>query len=308
MRHHRALARCAVLAALALLPTAQAWAQHAMHDMKDAAGAAMPAEGMAGMDHGAMDHGNMGEMRGMGPMQGGKAPPDARDPDAYADGLPAATMHGMDMADDRHHWRVLLNEFEYAKGGGEEGQNLGMEAWYGGDYDKLWLKAEGERRRGRLEDFRTELLWDHAIATFWSAQLGVRHDNGGGPDRTWLAVGVQGLAPYWFETEATAYVGRDGTVAARLEARHELLLTQKWILEPKLEVNLYSKDDPERGIGSGLSDMEVGLRLRYEVSREFAPYIGVGWRSKFGNTADHAREADEPVRSTQFVAGIRVWF
>lgn len=259
-------------------------------------------KGMPGMQMGAMP-----EME-MGPMQGGSPPPDARDPDAYAEGMPRMPMPGMDMADDQRFGRVLVNELEYADGRRDRGQNLNLEAWYGGDYNKLWLKAEGERRGGRLDTFRTEALWDHTIAAFWSTQLGLRHDTGQGPTRNWLAFGVQGLAPYWFETEATAYVGSGGALAARVEFRYELLFTQRWILQPKLEANFYSKNDPERGIGSGLSDVELGLRLRYEVSRQFAPYIGLVWTRKFGNTATYARQAGERVRDTQLVAGVRFWF
>lgn len=121
-------------------------------------------------------------------------------------------------------------------------------------------------------------------------------------------MGVQGLAPYWFETEATAYVGSGGALAARLGVRYELLFTQRLILEPKLETNLYSKNDAERGIGSGLSDAEFGLRLRYEISRQFAPYIGVSWNRKYGNTANYARNAGEDTSNTQVVAGVRIWF
>jgi copper resistance protein B len=244
----------------------------------------------------------------MGPMQGGSPPPNARDPDAYAEGVPGMTMRGMDMADDEPYGRVLVNELEYARGGGKRGQNLNVEAWYGGDYNKLWLKAEGTRSGGRLENFRTEALWDRAISTFWSSQLGVRNDSGRGPSRQWLALGVQGLAPYWFETEATAYVGRNGSLAARVEVKYELLFTQKLILQPKLEANFYSKNDPERGIGSGLSDMEIGLRLRYEVSRQVAPYIGITRERKFGNTANYARQMGENVGNTQLLAGVRLWF
>lgn len=273
-------------------------------DMKDMPGMKSRPPDMKGLP----DMG-MGSMPGMGPMQGGSPPPDARDPDAYADGMPTMSMPGMDMADDERYGRILVNELEYAKARDARGQNLNLEAWYGGDYNKLWIKAEGERRGGRLDAFRTEALWDHAIATFWSTQLGVRHDNGGGGrSRSWLAFGVQGLAPYWFETEATAYVGSGGALAARLELRYDLLLTQKWILQPTLEANFYSKNDPQRGIGSGLSDMELGVRLRYEVTRQFAPYIGVTWSKKFGNTAAYARQAGERVRDTQFVAGVRLWF
>lgn len=244
----------------------------------------------------------------MGPMQGGSPPPDARDPNAYAKGTQRHSMRGMEMADDALFGRLLVNELEYARDGGNNGQKLDAEAWYGGDYNKAWVKLEGERRNGRLEGFRSEVLWDRVFATFWSTQLGVRHDTGGGPARNWAAFGVRGLAPYWFDTEATAYIGSGGALAARAEARYELLLTQRLILQPKIEANLYSKNDAARGIGSGLSDLEIGLRLRYEIRRQFAPYVGVSWKRKFGNTANFARLAGEDVKETQAVVGVRMWF
>ncbi len=285
-----------------------------MKGMPGMKGGSSDMKGMPGMKGGSSDMKGMPDMSmesmpNTGPMQGGSPPPDARDPDAYAEGMPKMAMSGMGMADDERFGRILVNELEYARGRDARGQNLNLEAWYGGDYNKVWIKAEGERRGGRLDAFRTEALWDHAVATFWSTQLGLRHDNGGaGRSRSWLAFGVQGLAPYWFETEATAYVGSGGTLAARVELRYEVLLTQKWILQPKLEANFYSKNDPQRGIGSGLSDLELGVRLRYEVTRQFAPYLGVTWSRKIGNTATYARQAGERVRDTQFVAGVRFWF
>ena len=262
-------------------------------------------QGMQGMD--GMQNDSMGNMK-MTPMQGGRPPPDARDPDANADGLPLTTMPGMAMADDARFGRFLANELEFTGGNKERGQSWDIEAWYGGDYNKLWLKAEGNRKAGRLESSRTEALWDHAISTYWGTQLGVRHDNGGGPTRNWLAFGVQGLAPYWFETEATAYFGRNGSLAARIEVRYDLLFTQKLILQPTLEANFYSKNDPERRIGSGLSDVELGLRLRYEISRQFAPYVGVAWNRKAGDTANYARQLGESARTNRIVAGVKLWF
>lgn len=244
----------------------------------------------------------------MGPMQGGSPPPDARDADAHADGVGKGPLPGLDMADDDNFGQVLVNELEYVRGSGQHGQSLDAEAWYGGDLNKIWLKAEGKRSDGKLEELRTEALWDRNFATYWSSQLGVRHDTGGGPSRNWLAVGVQGLAPYWFETEAALYFGRSGAVAARGEARYDLRLTQRLRLEPKLEANLYSKADPARGIGAGLSDLQFGLRLRYEIRRQFAPYVGFTWDRKFGGTADFARAAGEPVSVRQVVAGVRMWF
>jgi copper resistance protein B len=262
------------------------------------------------MNHETMPGMEMGGMSGMsmGPMQGGSPPPNARDPNAYSDGLKRTPLQGTAMEDDMRFGRLLVNELEAVHRADRNGQSLDAEAWYGGDYNKAWFNAEGQRRDGRLETLRTEALWDRVFATFWGSQLGVRHDTGSGPSRNWLAAGVRGLAPYWFETSATAYWGQGGMLAARAEVRYELLLTQRLILQPKLEANLYSKDDPARGIGSGLSDLGFGLRLRYEIRRQFAPYIGVNWTNQYGGTADFSRKAGEKTRQTEWVAGLRLWF
>jgi len=313
---------------LPLAALAQASADHAGHAMPAASatpGVAAPAMDHSKMDHSKMDHSTMGSSTkdsakppAAGPsmdmgammksMQGGTPPPDARDPDAYADGLTHGPMPGMDMADNDAYTHVLLNQFELFKGRDGSGQALDAQAWFGTDRNKLWLKASGERSGGRLGATRLEGLWNHAIAAYWGLQTGIRHDVGDGPSRTWAAFGVQGLAPYWFEVEATAYAGPRGRTALRLEAEYELLLTQRLILQPDVEVNLYGKNDPERGIGRGVSDIDVGLRLRYEITRKFAPYVGVVYSRKFGNTASYARAAGERVSDTQVVAGIRIWF
>ena len=257
---------------------------------------------MPGMEH--------GEMKGMGSMQGGSAPPDARDPDAYSDGLPLTMLPGMDMADNDPYGQLLLDQFEGYRGNdGKAGIRLDAQAWYGTDLNKLWLKAEGSYSESRLGATRTEVLYNRAFAPYFGWQVGARHDfGGGGPGRNWAAFGIQGLAPYWFDVEATAYVGPAGRTALRLEAEYDLRITQRLVLQPDVELKLFGSDDPERGIGSGLSGTELGLRLRYEITRKFAPYIGVSWGRKFGNTADFARRAGEPVGESRIVAGIRLWF
>ena len=249
----------------------------------------------------------MGDMN----MQGGAPPADARDPDAYADGLVLGPMPGMHMADGDRYGRILLDQFEgYTGNDGNAGSGVAVnaDAWYGTDLDKAWFKVEGGRSNGLLTETRTELLWNHAIDIYWGTQLGIRHDFGGGPGRTYAALGLQGLAPYWFDIEATAYVGEGGRTALRFESEYELLLTQRLVLQPDFEVNLYGKTDPERDIGSGFADVDIGLRLRYEFTRKFAPYIGVSWNRKLGNTARLARDAGSTVSATQFVAGIRIWY
>jgi copper resistance protein B len=152
------------------------------------------------------------------------------------------------------------------------------------------------------------MMWDRIISSWWSVQTGVRHDFGSGPSRSWLDLGIQGMAPYFFDIDAALYIGEQGRTSARFSAEYDMLITQRLILQPELEVRLFGKDDPENGIGSGLSDLELGLRLRYEIRREFAPYIGLHWERKFGRTASFAREEGEGTNDLAVVAGLHVWF
>jgi copper resistance protein B len=278
-----------------------------MSGMDHASMPGMSPEDMKGMDHAGMA--GMGAMPGMtmGPMQGGSPPPNARSPD-YSDGVGYGSMQGMDMADNTPLGMVLIDQLEAFHGRDANGQTWEAEGWYGNDTNKLWVRTEGGRSRGKLDDGDLEAFWNHSIATYWGTQLGVRQDLGEGPKRTWAAFGVQGLAPYWFELEATGYAGANGRTAARLRADYELLFTQRLILQPEAEVNLYGKDDPQRRIGSGVSDVQFGLRLRYEFHRQFAPYIGVNWVRRVGATAGYARQDHQPVLDRQIVAGIRIWF
>lgn len=184
----------------------------------------------------------------------------------------------------------------------------GLRGWIGKSTGRLWLRSEGKRRDAITEHADVELLWGQPAGPWWDVMAGVRHDLGAGPSRDWLALGVQGLAPYKFELEATAYVGRSGRTALRVEAGYDLLLTNRLILQPLVEVNLHGRQDTERGIGAGLSTAEAGVRLRYEVTRQFAPYIGVVHERAFGNTAGLRRADGNPAGDTRLVAGIRVWF
>ncbi len=241
------------------------------------------------------------------PMQGGSAPPDARSSD-YSDGVGHRSMQGMDMDDNALVGMLLIDKFETFSSRDAHGQSWEAQGWYGNDANKLWFRTEGERSGGKLEEGDIEILWNHSLAAFWSTQLGIRQDLGESPRRSWAAFGLQGLAPYWFELEATGYVGPSGRAAARLRAEYELLFTQRLILQPEAEINLYSKSDPEHQIGSGFSDMQLGLRLRYEIRRQFAPYVGINWIRRLGNTANYARQNHQPVLDHQIVFGLRVWF
>ncbi len=278
---------------------------------------------MPGMDHSQMDHSQMGhgtapeEKKGVaggipamyhGSMQGGSPPPDARDPHAYSGGYDFGPIPRPRMGDEDRLGSLMVDRLEGVRTHGNTATMYEVQGWYGRDYDRAVLKAEGEIEGGELHEARTELLWGHAVAAYWDTQLGVRYDSGAGPDRGWLAVGVQGLAPYWFELDATAYVGGDGRTALRLSAEYELLLTQKLILQPHIEVNFYGRRDVARELGSGLSDLMAGARLRYEIRREFAPYVGIEWGRRFGGTADYARAAGEDTKETRLVAGLRFWF
>lgn len=286
-----------------------------MPGMSPGATQGMSHNDMAGMDHGAMPKKDQGGMAGMGampgmkmgPMQGGSAPADARSGD-YSDGVAGSPVQGLHMHGSTPFGMLLIDQLEAFHGRDGNGQSWEAEGWYGNDENKLWVRTEGERSRGKLEDGDLEAFWNHNIATFWSTQLGVRQELGEGPNRSWAAFGVQGLAPYWFEVEATGYVGASGRTAVRLRADYDMLFTQRLILQPEAEINLYGKNDPQRRIGSGVSDVQFGLRLRYEIRRQFAPYIGVNWVRRLGTTADYARQDHQPILDRQIVAGVRIWF
>lgn len=249
-------------------------------------------------------------------MQGGSAPADARDPNAYSSGyvrnagkyaLPPS--EALVMSDMHNFGSVRFDRFEYVRARGEEWAAYEGEAWYGSTYNRAVIKAEGEVASGKLQESKTQLLWRHAISTFWDTELGFRFDYGSGaPNREWLAFGFKGLAPYWFEVDATAFVGPSGRTALGLKAEYDILLTQKLYLQPSVEVNFYGKDDQRWGRGSGLSTGTAGLRLKYEITRQFVPYVGVEWSSKFGKTADYARAAGDSKQETRFVAGLAFRF
>ena len=248
----------------------------------------------------------MSEMA-MGAMQGGPAPVGARSPD-YSDGMQPSMLPGMDMADDAAIGRLLFDQLEARSGHQGQDQTWELQGWYGNDTDKLRLRSEGERRAARVGDGDLEALWSHAIAIYWDTTFGLRQDIGDGPHRRWLAFGVQGLAPYGFETAATGYLGSSGHAAVRLRADRDLLFTQRLILQPELEANLYRHDEPVRGIGRGLSNLQFGLRLRYEIRRELAPYVGWVFSRRFGRSAELTRAQGGAVFDRQFVAGLRLWF
>ncbi len=203
---------------------------------------------------------------------------------------------------------LLINQLEWQGGEGDGALNWDIKGWVGGDIDRLWLRSEGERSAGRTESAEAQALWGHAISPWWDVVGGVRQDFKPGDGQTWAAFGAQGMALYNFEAEATVFVGESGRTAARLEGDYDFLLTNRLILQPTAELNLYGRNDPQRGVGSGLSDSELGLRLRYEVRREFAPYVGVTWHRSYGQTAQYARDDSEDTNQVRWVVGMRLWF
>jgi copper resistance protein B len=183
------------------------------------------------------------------------------------------------------------------------------QGWVGGDTDKLWFKTEGAApREGKVEEAEVQLLYSRMISDFFDLQAGLRHDVRPAPDRTYGVIGLKGMAPYFIETDAAAFVSEKGEVSARLKAATDFLLTQRLVLEPSGEVNLYGSDVAEYGIGKGVADVELGLRLRYEIRREFAPYVGINWHRKLGETAVRARADGEGAEEFSLLAGLRFWF
>ncbi|MEQ1589207.1 MAG: copper resistance protein B [Gallionella sp.] len=247
------------------------------------------------MDHSHMSHGSAAQA---------VVPQDMRDPNGYGLGQ-VGHLH---MMGDDNMGGVSVSRLERVRSNTEVDTAYEMTAIYGQPLNRAVFKSDGMIAQGKLQDARTELLWRHAVDAFWDSQLGLRNDSGAMPNRNWLAFGVQGIAPYWFNVEATAYFGESGRSALRVASEYDLLITQKSVLQPRLESNVYGQVDAARNLGSGLSDLAIGVRLRYEIRREFAPYVGVEWAGKFGGTADFARLSGEPVSQTRAVAGLKFWY
>lgn len=213
-----------------------------------------------------------------------------------------------DGKDDPVLGMLMIDQFEVRDVDGSNPLVLEGQAWIGVDRHKLWLKTKVERVDSETEEAELQALYSHAIAPFWDVQFGLRRDFQPTPSRNWAVFGFQGLAPYFFEVDTALFIGESGRTALRLEAEYELLFTQRLILTPEIEANFYGQDDADIGIGSGLSDVQAGLRLRYEIRREFAPYIGVNWNKSFGSTADFARDEGQDTHDLQWVIGLRAWF
>jgi copper resistance protein B len=224
-----------------------------------------------------------------------------------ADSMPAMSSA---MHDEPVISKWMLDRLERRFGHNGDTSYWEAQAWIGGDINKLWLKTEGNYAQGMSEDAELEAYYSRAVAAFWDAQIGLRHDfaSDGMPARDWLGLGFQGLAPYQFEVDATAYLGDNGRSAIRFKAEYEMLFTQHWVFTPEVELNAYGKDDPERQLGSGVADASLSLRLRYEIQRELAPYLGVMWTQKYAGTADYARASGGAASETQYLVGIRAWW
>lgn len=323
-RNTPALAAALIGLALAGAATAPAQAQGMDHSHMDHSGMqgtehspmqGMDHSNMPGMDHSTMQNMDLAPMQSMdqAPMQGmDAAPAESRTPIPRltdADRKAAAfDTAGHAVHDKGINSLFLVDRLEWQDARGGNALNWDFKGWIGGDTDRLWLSSEGERSGGKLHEAEVQALWGRSISPWWDAVGGVRHDFKPGSSQTWAAFGLQGMALYNFEASAMVFAGENGQTAARLKGEYDILFTNRLILQPAAEVNFFGKNDHGRGIGSGLSNTEVGVRLRYEIRREFAPYIGVTWNRTYGATADYARAHGERRSDTRFVVGVRMWF
>lgn len=226
----------------------------------------------------------------------------------HAAAFPVLKPHAMEHA-PAFNSLVVFDHLEGWDNDQGSGQSWGVNAWFGNDIDRLWVRSEGSRSDGKLGDWSVDALYGRSISPWWDAVAGVRHDNGRQiPDLTRAAIGFQGMSPYKFEVSAMAYLGGTRKAELAVEAEYDVLLTNRLILQPVIEASIAADDDRGRGVGSGLGHVEAGLRLRYEITRRFAPYVGFVHERKFGRTADIHRDAGEGTRESRWVAGIRFWF
>ena len=276
---------------------------HAGHDMSGMSGMAMPPEVPTGAD-------NPGRPPQTPPPAGAlDDPPHVADQIFSVEDMTAARRVLLAENGDIRVGAVMIDQLEATSVDGEEGYAWDAQGWYGGDIHRFWWKSEGEGEfGGALEEAELQALYSRAFTPYFDFQTGLRQTYRPEGGRTDLVVGVQGLAPYWFEVDAAAFLSNKGELTARAEVEYDQRITQKLILQPRAEVNLSAEDIPELGIGSGLSTLQVGARLRYEIHREFAPYVGVDWTRSFGDTRDFAEARGRSAEDTRVVVGIRAWF
>lgn len=321
------------LAGLALIALAPpAWAQdhgthqvqpdpHAGHDMPATRQPAAEPDTTGGTDHSSMDHGTMDHGSGAGtpaspgpemetpaPPQAGSGPPRAADAIWGAEAMLASRRDLQQTHGDFTLFWFQADRAEFQARDGADGYLWDLQGYYGGTTGRFWFKSEGEGAFGeRIEDLEIQALYSRAIAPFFDLQAGIRQDLAG-PDTTYATVGIQGLAPYMFEIDAALFLSHRGDLTARLEAELDQRITQSILIQPRAELNLAAQDVPELGIGAGIDSFEIGVRLRYEIIREIAPYIGVEQTWRAGRSADFARAAGDDPSVTNFVVGIRLWF
>ncbi|WP_244878364.1 copper resistance protein B [Brevundimonas vesicularis] len=325
-------------------PAADPHAGHDMSGMTAGQTSATPATSAAGHDMSTMNMGQMPtqsssdphaghDMAGMGAMA---MPPDvptsANNPGRPPqDPIPVAALgwpaHAADLLFDPSEMMasraqllvengdirttaVIIDQLEAGSSDGEESYSWDAQGWTGGDINRFWWKSEGEGEfGGGLEEAELQALYSRAIRPFFDVQAGVRQTyRPEGADRTDLVVGIQGLAPYWFEVDAAAFLSTKGELTARAEAEYDQRITNRWILQPSVEVAFSASDVPELAMGTGLTSVQLGARLRYEIRREFAPYVGIEWSKSFGGTADYLEASGRGSEDTRIVVGLRAWF
>jgi copper resistance protein B len=297
--------------------------EHAGHDMSNMPGMDMPAaeteqpmqHDMSSMHGMAMDKPMAAHGAGGTSFEPGNAPAPAPPTDHYADRIypDGAMVDSRSMLQKEHGGStssmIVFNLAEYQIRNGRDGYRWDGEAWFGKDLDRLVIKTEGEGvNREGIESAEVQALYSRALDPYWNLQGGVRYDFTPNPSRAYATIGIEGVSPYWFDMEAALFLSNKGDVLGRIEGYYDQRITQRLILQPRIELNLSAQDVPENRIGAGISNAELGLRLRYEVRREFAPYIGVSYDRKIGQTAHYARADGEDVRATSFVIGVRTWF
>ena len=296
---------------------------HAGHDMS--AMPAQPADPMAGHDMSSMPGMEMPAGHDMSSMPkaapagtdlaAGNAPP----PSVPTDHAAEAVYGAETMAMGRHHLgaghgnqrftKVMFNIAEAQLRKGSDGYEWDGEGWYGGDIDRLWVKSEGDGAFGRSVDrAEVQALYSHAVGPYFNFQGGIRYDFKPNPSRAYAVVAVEGIAPSFFDVEGSLFLSNKGELMARADAYYDQRITQRLILQPRAEINLAAQSSRAIGVGAGLSDVEVGLRLRYDIRREFAPYVGVQYKRAFGDTRRYLREVGEDAGGWSLLTGVRFWF